>query len=231
MSEQLPPRRRRIAGESARPTRAPQAKPVVRKPVATKRAEVKPAESKSADPKPVVPAAAAESASGASRGSARDLVALLVAAALLIGGGVLTVLGLDHWKGESFSEAREAAVSAASDSAETILSYRYDELDEHAEVAKALMTRAYAAEYDKTTAPALEEVAPQRKVTVDAVVRNAAAVPCGSTCSPDKATVILFVDLDRRIDGEDTVTVFGNRLQVELERSGGEWLVADVTGL
>jgi len=239
-----PPRRRRIAGESARPgAQRSTGKPVAKKPAPTrgsKQKQVEPAqppiqkkpvgpEQKPAS-KPVVRTASRPSApSGVSW---REIATLIVAAALLVGGIVVSVLGYQHWHADSFGDSRTTAVKSASESAETILSYRYDKLDEHEDAVKQVMTTKYFEdEYVKVTAPSLEELAPQRKVTIDAKVRNAAVVPCGEKCSANEAKVLLFIDLDRRLGDETTATVFGNRVVLDMVKVNGDWKVSDVTGL
>lgn len=239
-----PPRRRRIAGESARPaTQRPAAKPVVKK-----RAAARAPQSKQAEPveppvqkkpvtseqkpasKPVVRTASRPSAP--STGAWREIVTLVVASALLVAGLVVSVLGYQHWHADSFTDSRSAAVKNATEAAETILSYQYDKLDEHKEAVEQVMTTKYFEdEYVKVTAPSLEELAPQRKVKIDAKVRNAAVVPCGEKCSADEAKVLMFIDLDRRIEDDDTATVFGNRVVLDMVKVKGTWKVSDVTGL
>ena len=244
-----PPRRRRIAGESARPAaQRPTGKPVAKKPAPAKVSKPKQARSEEMGPaqppaqkksvaseqkpttKPVVRTAARPSAP--TWPAWREIVTLVVAAALLVGGVVVSVLGYQHWHADSFSDSRSAAVKNATDAAETILSYQYDKLDEHKKAVEQVMTTKYFEdEYVKVTAPSLEELAPQRKVTIDATVRNAALVPCGEKCSADEAKVLMFIDLDRRIEDDDTATVFGNRVVLDMVKVNGDWKVSDVTGL
>ncbi len=171
--------------------------------------------------------------SGGSGGaSPRDVLVLVLAAVLLVGGATTAVLGFRHWQGESFSSSQAEATKVATSSLEKILSYRYDQLDEHETQARELMTAKYFAdEYEKVTAPALEELAPQRKIQLQAVVRNAGLVPCGDSCSVDKASVLMFVDVDSRTEGGDEATVYGNRVVVDVVRQDGDWLVSNIRGL
>ncbi len=244
-----PPRRRRIAGESAQPAasnQAPAGKPVAKKPATNKQAAQKKAGQQpqqaavpasnstptSADKPSVRTPSVRTAARPTVPGGMRDVVALVVAALLLAGGITTAVLGFKNWQGDSFTDSRVAAAKSAGDAIETILSYQYDKLDAHSQAVKSVMTPSYYRdEYLKTTAPALEKLAPQRKVKVDAVVRNVATIPCGEKCSPTKAQVLMFVDLDRRIEGEDAATVFGNRIRVDMQKVDGDWRVANVTGL
>ena len=101
----------------------------------------------------------------------------------------------------------------------------------HALVAsKALMTPAFTKEFDKI-APALTELAPQRKIVVQAQSRNAAALECGSECSPTKSSILVFLDQARLVGDSKVPTVFGNRIVVDMVELNGVWLVDDIRAL
>ena len=115
-------------------------------------------------------------------------------------------------------------MSAATAAAETIFSYSFDKLPEHLTESKKLMTASFAKDFEKI-APALDEIAPQRRVQVEAVGRNAAALSCGDECSPGTVNVLVFLDQARLVDGSKQPDVIGNRKMVH---RGGVWLVADI---
>jgi len=234
-----PPRRRRIAGETAKPTPAAPGKKVVKKPAGPVRSKVAEAADRVAAPattterpRVTAPKASASAVRTAPSGTVRDVAVLVAAIVVLVGGVVAAALGFKHWQADSFRDGQDAAVASASSAAETILSYRYDQLDQHEKNARSVMTPAYFKdEYEAKTLPALKQVAPQRKVSVEADVRNAAIVPCGEQCSTDKASVLVFVDVDRRIAGEDQATVASGRIRVDMTRVDGDWRVSNITGL
>ncbi len=248
MSTPQPPRRRRIAGESKPGVSAP--KPSVKKgpklrPTSkaqkAKAQPQKPSTPKTPAPEPpsrpvVTEAAPATTASrlrrfnvprvGARLGA---LVALTVAA--LVFGAVFGVKGLMEWRDDSgIVEAHEQAATNAASAGETIFTYQYNQLDEHLNDAKAIMTPSFAKEFE-SIAPALQDLAPQRKIQVKATVRNAAAEDCGSRCSPDRATVLVFIDQARVADGAEEPTVFGNRIELRMVERDGRWLVDDIKAL
>lgn len=168
-----------------------------------------------------------------SRPSRRDLVwlvpsTLLAVAALVL--GVLLVVDPPGSSDGDLDASRRQASSAAAGAAETIFSFRYDQLDEHLAASKALMTPAFAKDFEKI-APALTELAPQRQIQVQAAVRDAAALPCGDECSPDRADVLVFVDQARLVGGASTPTVFANRIKVSMVKNGDGWRVADIRAL
>ncbi|MGJ9421997.1 hypothetical protein [Aeromicrobium sp. CF3.5] len=163
-------------------------------------------------------------------GSRRTTVITAGAALVLVAGAVIGWFGLQHFLGESTEDNRTEAVAAATNAAETIFSFSFDDLDDHTAESKALMTPAYAEQFDQI-APALTDIAPQREVVVEAVARNAAVLPCGDECSADRASVLVFVDLDRRTQDDDASTVFGNRIVVDLVKGDGDWKVGDIRAL
>ncbi len=123
--------------------------------------------------------------------------------------------------------AQAEAESAATEAAEQILSYRYDQLDQHLEDSQKLMTPDFGEEFE-TISPALNDLAPQRQIVVEATAREAAPLPCGDDCETDEAEVLVFVDQARVADAEAQPTVFGNRITLSMVREGGDWLVDDI---
>ena len=248
MSTPQPPRRRRIAGESKPGVTAP--KPSVKKgnklrPTSkAQKAKAQPQKTSTPKPpapevpsRPVVPEVPpAASTSGPRRfsvprmsGRLGALVALTVAA--LVFGAVFGVKGLLDWRGESgVVEAHEKAATTAASAGETIFTYQYNQLDDHLKDAKATMTPSFAKKFE-SIAPALQDLAPQRKIQVKASVRNAAAIECGEKCRSDQATILVFIDQARVADGSKKPTVFGNRIELKMVERDGRWLVNDIKAL
>jgi hypothetical protein len=258
VSTPQPPRRRRIAGESKpgvtapkplvkksaklRPTskapkaKAPKAKAQPQKPQTPK---TKPPTPPAPEPPPrpvVTEAAPATTASrlrrvnvprvGARLGA---LVALTVAA--LVFGAVFGVKGLMEWRDNSgIVEAHEKAATTAASAGETIFTYQYNQLDDHLKDSKAIMTPSFGKKFE-SIAPALRNLAPQRKIQVKATVRNAAAIECGTKCRSDRATILVFIDQARVADGEEKPTVFGNRIELRMVERDGRWLVDEIKAL
>jgi Mce-associated membrane protein len=168
----------------------------------------------------------------ASRPARRDLAWLVPAALLALASlavGVFLVINPPGAEGDIEATDRQAS-SAAASAAETIFSYRYDELDQHLKESKALMTPTFAKEFDKI-APALTELAPQRKIVVEAAAREAAALPCGDDCSSSKAEVLVFVDQARLVGDATQPTVFANRIKVSMVKDDDGWRVANIRAL
>jgi hypothetical protein len=157
------------------------------------------------------------------------LVALTVAAVVF--GAVFGIRGFMQWRDDSgIVEAHEQAATTAASAGETIFTYQYNQLPEHLKDAKATMTPSFAKKFE-SIAPALQDLAPQRKIQVKATVRNAAAIECGDKCRADRATVLVFIDQARVADDAKEPTVFGNRIELKMVERDGRWLVNDIQAL
>lgn len=229
---QQPSRRRRIAGE-VKPGEAPAAPPPSvskpGKPKLPKRPKVEPTDSTTvglpaAPPRP-------EAVRVPRAKPSVTVVALLVLAIASLGFGAFGVWrGVDEWRSNSLVESRVDATDAASSAAEEIFSYRYNLLDEHFRESQKSMTPKFGKKF-RSISPALKALAPQRKIQVKAVVRYAAAKECGDTCTPDKVTVLIFLDQARVSADTDKPTVFGNRIEMFMVERNGKWLVDNIKAL
>lgn len=245
-----PVRRRRIAGET-KPA-APATKPKAPKVPARKAAAKKAAMQKSAPPvappgKTVATPKAARPPKTAVASAPREpsessgldprwlIPRALVAVVAIVAGVVLMVLGVQNVTGpadgnDDLDAAREQAVSAAGSAAKTIFTFSADKLPEHESASKALMTPSFAKDFEKV-APALGEVTADRKVVVEAVVRDAAPLACGEECSPTKVNVLVFFDQARLVGSSKEPTVFARRISVSMVKTDEGWLVNDIRAL
>jgi hypothetical protein len=159
------------------------------------------------------------------------VVTLLVLAIAAVGFGAFGVWrGVEEWRSSSVVEARAAATDAAASASEEIFSYHYRRLNEHMRESQATMTPKFAKKF-RSISPALNALAPQRRIQVKAVVRHAAAKECGDKCSPQKATVLIFIDQARLSADTEKPTVFGNRIEVFMVDRDGKWLVDNIKAL
>ena len=109
------------------------------------------------------------------------------------------------------------------------LHVRYDKLPEHLSASKALMTKSFAKDFEDE--PALTELTQKRKIQRQAVAREAAALPCGDECSPDKVGVLVFFDQARLLGTSKEPTVFANRSAVSMVKTDDGWLVNNIRAL
>lgn len=238
MSGSQPSKRRRIAGESkpevvTEPvvtTPTPPRLPKLRRPAAPDESAAPPpppTTSAQTDAETVAPVAV-KPARARIPAKALALIALTVVSVAF---GVFgAVSGVQKWAGEDPAATRKAAADAAASAAQTIFSYQYNKLPEHLAASQELMTPGFAKKF-KSISPALSALAPQRKIQVKAVVRDAATLECGDSCSPDKAIVLIFIDQARVADGATKPVVFGNRIKVSMVKSGDDWLVGNIRAL
>lgn len=239
-----PVRRRRIAGEGkpAVPAKKPVAPKVPARKAAAKKAAMQKAAPPAAPPTKsstkVARPAKAPRTKATQGGLGLDLrwfvPAVLVAVASIVAGVLLTVNGVQHLRGgggsDELDSAQEQAVSAAGTAAQTIFSFSSDKLPEHESASKALMTPSFAKDFAKV-APALTEVTQGRKIEVKAVAREAAPLPCGDECSPDKIGVLVFLDQARLVGSSKEPTVFANRISVSMVKTDEGWLVNNIRAL
>lgn len=154
-----------------------------------------------------------------------------VALAAVVFGAVFGVLGFQDFRQErGIPAANDKAAAAASSAAQTIFSFQYNNLPAHDAEAKKLMTKSFQKEFDKIS-PALTQLAPQNKIVVKAESRESAAMACGDECSPDKASILVFLDQARLVGTSKTPTVFGNRIVLDMVKSGNTWLVNNIRAL
>lgn len=212
--------RRRIAGETPPSVSAPAPRPVRKPRLPRKPAATPPApRAEPADKGPLLP-------------PLRWLLPLLaLAVAALVFGTVFAARGVAQYRSEHGIEASNAqAEAAASKAAETIFSYDYTALDQHLAASNALLTPAFRKQFDKI-APALTDLAPQRKIQIKAKSQDVAAMECGDNCSTSRASILVFLDQARLIGDSTTPTVFGNRIIVDMVNHNGTWLVNNIRAL
>ncbi|MDR6118639.1 Mce-associated membrane protein [Aeromicrobium sp. SORGH_AS981] len=158
---------------------------------------------------------------------------------VLVGVAVLAVVfgaffgyrGVADWREtHGVDGAHDKAAEAAASAAETIFTYRYDRIQQYLDDSSDVMTPSFAKDFESIS-PALRDLAPQRKIQVQATTRDSAAMSCGDDCRRDRATVLVFVDQARLADGSEVPTVFGNRVEMTMVERDGRWLVDDIKAL
>jgi Mce-associated membrane protein len=116
---------------------------------------------------------------------------------------------------------RNAAMSAASDAAQTALSYSYKTFDADRKKARALMSPKLAKQYDG----AMDQVAGQTataRLTLKATVLSAGLL----SAEEHKAKVLLFVNTVTSREGSKKQQLDQNRVVMDLTRKDGGWTVS-----
>lgn len=255
MSGQLPPRRRRIAGER-RPrteTSTPTTPPTPTTTTTTRTAEpnqttrtaepvepaapvdlrkgAQPAEPLPAEPLPAEPARA-EGRRGGWWGSRASLVALTVTLVLLLAviglglAGLLGNRGLSELREASgVTEAEETAPSVAERAAEAILAYDHQTLEADKDAAQRFMTSQFAKKYSDTFTKTVEPAARTYKAQVTSKVQGTAVV----RATAERVRVLVFVDQTTVATNKKNPQVALNRVELDMVLRNGSWLVDDIT--
>lgn len=123
--------------------------------------------------------------------------------------------------------ARDQAVAAARDHAETILSYDYRHLGADFAAARTTLTGAFARAYKVTTTKMVRPGAEQYHVVVKAEVASQSVV----SATADQVVVLLFVNQTTTSTRLDGPRVDLNRVRLTLVKVDGRWLVNKVVAL
>ena len=243
MSGQLPPRRRRIAGErrSTLPSTPESATPPGTDPAVTETAQVEPVQPTEEHEAPRVDAPTAapapppveeRAARGGWWGSRASLVVLVVALLALL---VVTGLGLAGMLGNrglaeirrasDVREAEQTAPSVAERAAEAILAYDFKTLEADQDAAERFMTPAFAKKYAASFSKAVAPAARTYKAQVTAEVRGVSVV----RATEDRVRVLVFVDQTTVATNNKSPKVALNRAELDMVLRGGSWLVDDIT--
>ncbi len=230
MSGQLPQRRRRIAGERrpATPT-APGAEPTE----PTERSDPSaPAEDLAPGSAPAEDVALEPERRRGWWGSTASLVALTVALVLLLtvtGLGLAGLLGNRGLPGireaAQVTDAVETAPSVAERAAEAILAYDHRTLDADQDAAQRFMTPEFAKTYADTFTRTVKPAARTFKAQVSSEVQGSSVV----RATADRVRVLVFVDQTTVATNKKNPQVALNRVEFDMVRRGGSWLVDGIT--
>ncbi len=240
MSNQQPgTRRRRIAGERRRgdgvdttPVAETRTSPIVQAPSVGEPPAAEPAVADPAVEAPPREASAVEAPSRGWWGGRASLIALSLALVVLVTFTVLRavgVLGGDGFPGlteaDAVAQAQREAPAAAERAAGVILAYDHRTLDEDQAAAEALMLPEFASQYAETFEKVVRPSAAQVQAVVTAEVQASAVV----RATQDRVRVLLFIDQTTQSTANEEPQVALNRVEMVMVRSGGEWLVEEIT--
>ena len=182
-------------------------------------------------PEEVAPAATAAPRFAASSSGGVRIVAALLVLCLVLGGALAFLvhrsrhphLGTAPNGQVTDSSFRNAAMSAASDAAQTALSYSWKTFDEDRAKARALMGTKLAKQYDT----AMDQVAQQTatsKLTLKATVLSAGLL----SAKKHEAKVLLFVNTVTTREDSKKQQLDQNRVVMDLTRKDGAWTVSSM---
>lgn len=154
------------------------------------------------------------------------LLAVLGALLVVVLAGLAVLIVVDRRAG-AVDAARGEAVRRARTAAVTLLSYDYRRLDADFAAGRALTTAPFAQQYARTTSDAVKKVATDTKATVRAEVAAVGVV----SATPERVTLVLFVNQTTTSSRLQRPQVDQNRVEMTLVDKGGRWLVSQVKGL
>lgn len=155
---------------------------------------------------------------------------LLVAAAavLFVAATVVASLtGYGFWSDRQAEQNRTSSVAVASDTVEALFSYDYNTAETELPKAADKVTSDYRDSYLKVIQEQAIPAAKEKKLTVRTDVQATGVI----STTRDHATVLVIAN--QRFSSVDSPqeTLMSDRLQVELTKQGGNWLVSDVKPL
>lgn len=163
---------------------------------------------------------------GSGRPVGRPVLALLGVLALLAVAGTAWLAWQVRQQART-DTARTEAVIAAREAAQLLFSYDHERLEQDFQAGLAVTTGGFRQEYERTTR---EEVTPV--ATRDDAVVTAEVVEAGvAAASPDRVTVVVYVDQTTTSNGRQGPELERSRLRMTLREVDGDWLVERVEAL
>lgn len=133
-------------------------------------------------------------------------------------------VGLLKWQANSIGTSQATAaqsVSAATEIATAMLSYRADQVEQDLTAASDRMTGEFRNEYTTLINDVVIPGAKEKRVSAEATVPAAALV----SSSADRAEVLVYIDQTTTV-GDDPPSATTSSARVSLEKVGDRWLLA-----
>lgn len=133
-------------------------------------------------------------------------------------------LGFLKWQANSIGASQATAaqsVSAATEIATAMLSYRADQVEQDLTAASDRMTGEFRNEYTTLINDVVIPGAKEKRVSAEATVPAAALV----SSSADRAEVLVYIDQTTTV-GDDPPSATTSSARVSLEKVGDRWLLA-----
>ncbi|WP_328549785.1 hypothetical protein [Streptomyces sp. NBC_00366] len=157
----------------------------------------------------------------------RRLLTVVVGALLVVGLVAASVLGWQYAQERRTESARSGALTAARTAAPFVLSYDYRHLDRDFARARTHLTGHFRDEYGKTTTSVVGPTAKKYHGVVNATVAAASV----ASASPDRVTVLLFVNQVTRSTQVSGSRLDLNRVRMTMNHTSEGWQVSAVDAL
>lgn len=153
----------------------------------------------------------------------RRIGAAVLAALLLISGGVATWLYFKQYRPDqqTGTDVARTVARAASDGTTALLSYSADSLDQDLAAAKSHLGGDFRSYYEQFSKQSVAPIAKQKSMKSTAKVTGAAV----SELHPDSAVVLVFVDRVTTTKDNPQPNVTVTSVLVGMNRISGAWLI------
>jgi len=152
------------------------------------------------------------------------VVRLLVVAVIVAGVAGFLVMRSQTHRLAAGEDAGQAATRTARATAPKMLSYTAGTLADQLKTNRKLLTTDYAPKYEAMVKSRVLPTATKFGVASTLTVVSTAVV----SATPTRAVVLVFANQTTRTRAQPQGIAQGTRLQVTLQRHGGEWLVDDM---
>jgi Mce-associated membrane protein len=169
--------------------------------------------------------AATESAATESRLTRRQLIGYAAAGvlgALFLAGAIF--FGLRVHSDHLTDQARSDAPAAAGTQAKAMLSYDYGHAKQQLDAAAGGLTGDFRTVFQNLVDNTLVKGAQEKQITVKADVQAASV----ETASPDKATVLLFINQFTTSKDNPQAVINPSRVEMQMRKVDGRWLAASM---
>ena len=155
-------------------------------------------------------------------GRSGRVIAAVLALLLVVSAAAAVVLGVRFLGVRAEEQARDSALSAARDYVTTMFGYTPDNVAEHVERSKKMVTGDARAQYEKIIADTdlVAQVGKQRIIS-EVIIQDAGVV----TNTRDTATVLLFINQSVTRGGNELVQINPSRLTYSMTKDDGRWLI------
>lgn len=160
----------------------------------------------------------------------RSILATVTVALIVAGIVAVGVLSVQYAGLRSQENARTSALDAAQRYATTMFGYTPENIADHVERSRQILTGVAAGEYDQTLSDSnLIDAVRTQEVVSDAAIQEAGVV----TNTRDSATVLLFINLSvTQGTGERALTRLDpSRVTFEMVKQDGTWKITEIEAI
>jgi Mce-associated membrane protein len=141
--------------------------------------------------------------------------------------GVAGGLWWQHSQHQATQDAGQAALDAARKNAVQVLSYNFRTVDDDLAHARTALTGKFQDDFTQLASGVVAPAAKQDQIDTRAEVAGSGVV----SMTQDQVVTLLFVNQTTRSTKLTAPKIDGSRLQLTMQRVGGQWLISDLKPL